>query len=140
MRPKTAHFVLRWMFPGELAGRVLREARSIMRSPDFKRLRTAHDLGKELNVAINGRNLAYEPGVPAWLCGMTLDNGFVLGPSAFRTETELLQTVLQELYRLNAGQAASGASSTAVGRMTDEARSFAARERQLLRWAVHRRM
>ena len=55
------------------------------------------------------------------------ESGFVLGPEAYSSASELNQTVLHELYRLNFSQAAGGVSAELATQETNAAFSFATR-------------
>lgn len=68
---------------------IIMEARRILSSPSFVRIREAQAAGKGVIVRINGRLIQYEPGAPC--SGMTLfgENGFLLGREAFKSESEV---------------------------------------------------
>jgi hypothetical protein len=57
--------------------------------------------------------------------------GFLLGPEAFSSGSELNQTVLHELYRLNFSEAAGEFSGELVTQETNAAASFARAAGQL---------
>jgi len=117
--------------PAELG--VLNEARSIVASPEFAQIGAANKAGESVVVNIGGRIIQYEPGLPA--SGMTMfgENGFLIGPEAFASESELNQTVLHELYRLSFSESAEGVSGGLATQETNAAASFAARAAGLLR-------
>lgn len=81
---------------------------------------------------IGDLTLQYEPGLPA--SGMTMfgENGFVLGPEAFTSASELNQTLLHELYRLAFSQASGGVSAELAAEETAAAARFAARAAGML--------
>ncbi|MBN8641141.1 MAG: hypothetical protein J0L86_04945 [Flavobacteriales bacterium] len=79
---------------------IVKEANNIINSSGMTKLEEAYQNGIAAEVKIGGRTIIYEPDLPA--SGFTLmeENGFVLGPQAFKTEAELSKTLLQELFRL----------------------------------------
>ncbi|TPV94730.1 MAG: RHS repeat protein, partial [Myxococcales bacterium FL481] len=105
------------------------EARSILQSPEFAKIRAAQAAGKPVEVKIGGRTIVFEPDAP--VSGMTLfgEEGFVIGREAFASEAELSKTVLQEVFRLRTSSAgASGAVTQAAATAeTEAAASFAER-------------
>jgi hypothetical protein len=90
-------------------------------------IRAANSSGQSATVTVNGRLIQYEPGLPA--SGMTMfgENGFLIGPEAFASESELQQTVLHELYRLNTSASSAGVSASLATQETQAAAGFAAR-------------
>jgi RHS repeat-associated protein len=112
---------------------MIAEVRSMLTSRELTILREAHAAGQRgVVVNIGGRVIQYEPTLPS--SGMTLasfgENGFVLGPQAFKSEAELTKTFLHEVQRLS--------TSSIIGRTelsvdlatrpeTDAAYSFAER-------------
>lgn len=108
---------------------IVREARSILTSREFRILRTAHARGESVTVQIGGRTIQYEPNLP-W-SGMTLfeDNAFLVGRQAFTSEAELSKTILHELYRLHTSVIGREAAATgsAVAAETQAAFEFAER-------------
>jgi hypothetical protein len=104
------------------------EARRILSSPAFARIRAAQAAGKGVIVRINGRLIQYEPGAPC--SGMTLfgENGFLLGREAFKSESEVVKTLLHELHRLTTSVVRSeGATMATVHSETQAAKVFADR-------------
>ena len=61
------------------------------------------------------------------------DDGFFIGPEAFKSKAELQKTVLHELYRLNTSNAASGVSEVLASQETKAAYSFAEKASSVLR-------
>lgn len=107
---------------------IILEARKILSSPVFARLRAAQAAGKSVSVRINGRLIQYEPGAPC--SGMTLfgENGFLLGREAFKSESEVVKTLLHELHRLATSVVRSeGAAMATVHSETQAAKAFADR-------------
>jgi hypothetical protein len=105
---------------------IIIEARRILSSPLFARMRAAQAAGKGVIVRINGRLIQYEPGAPC--SGMTLfgENGFLLGREAFRSESEVVKTLLHELHRLTTSVVRSeGATMATVHSETQAAKVFA---------------
>jgi hypothetical protein len=104
------------------------EARRILSAPEFARIRAAQAAGQGLVVRIRGRLIQYEPGAPC--SGMTLfgENGFLIGREAFRSEAEVVKTVLHELHRLATSTVRTeGATMATVHSETQAARLFADR-------------
>ncbi|HVJ54889.1 MAG TPA: hypothetical protein VM689_20685 [Aliidongia sp.] len=112
---------------------IVSETQSILEAPEFAQLAAAHEAGDSLVVHIGGRLIQYEPNLPA--SGMSLfgENGFLLGPEAFASTSELKQTILHELYRLTFSRAAGGVSGELATQETHAAASFAARAAGLIR-------
>jgi len=107
---------------------IIIEARRILSSPSFARIRAAQAEGKRVIVRVNGRRIQYEPGAPC--SGMTLfgENGFLLGREAFKSEGEVVKTLLHELHRLTTSVVRSeGATMATVHSETQAAKSFADR-------------
>jgi hypothetical protein len=92
---------------------IIREAQSILGSPEMASIRAAHAAGESATVRLGGRVIQYEPGLPA--SGMTMfgENGFMIGREAFVSEAELTRTVLHELYRLTTSSLAEGGAASA---------------------------
>lgn len=112
--------------PAERA--IIQEAKTILGSHQLKAIRDAYKAGTSVVVQVAGRTIQYEPGLPA--SGMTMfgENGFLIGREAFKSETELIKTILHELHRLTTSEVkASGASAAAVAAETDAAFKFAER-------------
>jgi hypothetical protein len=126
-------FALRGFSAAERA--VALEARAVLKSSEFGAIRAAQAAGRTAEVNIGGRTIIFEPAAP--VSGMTLfgGNGFLIGREAFRSETELAKTVLQELFRLNRSQIGrtGAASQAAVTAETEAAFSFAERAFNALR-------
>ncbi len=107
---------------------IIIEARKILSSAAFARIRAAQAAGRGVNVRINGRLIQYEPGAPC--SGMTIfgENGFLLGREAFKSESEVVKTVLHELHRLTTSVVRSqGATMATVHSETQAAKVFADR-------------
>lgn len=107
---------------------IIIEARRLLSSPSFARIRAARAAGKGVSVRFNGRLIQYEPGAPC--SGMTLfgENGFLLGREAFKSESEVVKTLLHELHRLTTSVVrAEGATMATVHSETQAAKSFADR-------------
>ena len=127
--PKANRRAVPRMSPGlaklsPLQRSVAAETQGILRSKELRQLRQAHAAGKEAYVTINGRNIQYEPGMPA--SGMTNfeDNGFALGREAFSSEQELTKTLMHELHRLTT----SASKSQGVGHELAAAETAAAQK------------
>jgi hypothetical protein len=104
------------------------EARKILSAPEFARIRAAQASGQGLVIRIGGRLIQYEPGAPC--SGMTLfgENGFLIGREAFKTEAEVVKTVLHELHRLATSTVRmEGATMATVHSETQAAKVFADR-------------
>ncbi|MDC0709849.1 hypothetical protein POL68_15355 [Stigmatella sp. ncwal1] len=107
---------------------IIVEARRILSSSAFMRIREAQAAGKGVIVRINGRLIQYEPSAPC--SGMTLfgENGFLLGREAFRSEAEVVKTLLHELHRLTTSVVQSeGVTMATVHSETQAAKVFADR-------------
>lgn len=107
---------------------IIIEARRILSSPSFARIRAAQAARKGVIVRINGRIIQYEPSAPC--SGMTLfgENGFLLGREAFKSESEVVKTLLHELHRLTTSVVRSeGATMATVHSETQAAKVFADR-------------
>ena len=109
----------------EVESKTIYEAKDILTSPEFKKIRTAHEMGESVTVNINGRTIQYEPGLNS--SGMTLfgEDGFLIGNEAFQSSDEITQTVLHELHRLNTTQSATGINGNLVTNETQAAFNFA---------------
>jgi hypothetical protein len=105
---------------------VINEARSIVTSPEMSELAAAHGAGESLTVNVSGRVIQYEPNLPASAMTMFDDNGFLMGPEAFSSDSENSQTILHELYRLNFSEASGGVSGELATYETEAAAAFAA--------------
>jgi hypothetical protein len=80
---------------------VIIEVRGMLKaSSQMARIRQAFASGTSVEVKIGERLIQYEPSIKA--SGMTMfgENGFLLGPEAFTSQTELVKTLLHETYRL----------------------------------------
>jgi len=84
----------------EIEGAVVQEAKNVMSSSEFDRLRAAYMAGQPASVTIGGRVIQYEPNLPTEGMSLFGGNGFLLGPKAFASAREASATVLHELYRL----------------------------------------
>lgn len=84
--------------------------------------------GKMALVRIGGRLIQYEAHYP--FSGMTMfgENGFLLGPQAFKSEAELVKTLLHETHRLSTSLATkAGVDAALVQGETKAAFDFAER-------------
>jgi RHS repeat-associated protein len=106
--------------------RIIAEAGSILSDPAFSALRAGYEAGRPLSVRIGGRVIQYEPDLPGSGLSLFGENGFLLGPEAFASESETQKTVLHELYRLNFSQSANGVSGELAAQETMDAAAFAA--------------
>jgi Domain of unknown function (DUF4157) len=106
---------------------VINEAQAVVKSAAFEKIRVAHGAGKSVTVEINGVTIQYEPGLPA--SGMTMfgEEGFLIGPEAFASSSELTKTVLHELHRLRTTASANGVSAGLATEETKAAFDFAER-------------
>ena len=106
---------------------VINEARGILKSAAFENIRLAHEMSKSVTVEINGVTIQYEPRLPA--SGMTMfgEEGFLIGPEAFASLSELTRTVLHELHRLRTTASANGVSADLAAKETKAAFDFAER-------------
>lgn len=100
---------------------VIIEVRGIMKASEMTKIRQAFASGKEAIVKIGGRTIQYEPSLKA--SGMTMfgENGFLVGPEAFTSETELVKTLLHETYRLNTSISQTAGVSGATAAMETRA-------------------
>lgn len=117
---------------------VIQEVRTILLSRGLVELRAAHAAGKMAAVRIAGRTIQYETHYP--FAGMTLfgENGFLLGPQAFRSEAELVKTLLHETYRLSTSTVRStGTDGLTAARETAAAFEFATRAMRTAVQAAH---
>jgi RHS repeat-associated protein len=88
-----------WLALSKVEKGIVREASSILNSPQMETLKAAFKNGVSAEVEISGRKVIYSPDMAA--SGFTLHGeGFVLGREAFARSQELGKTVLHELYRL----------------------------------------
>lgn len=110
-----------------IESKVITEAKTIINSPEFTKIKSAHEAGQSVTVNIGGRIIQYEPGLNA--SGMTMfgENGFLIGNEAFASNAELSKTVLHELYRLNTSALATGVSAELAAQETKAAFNFAQR-------------
>ena len=106
---------------------IIGEARVIMSSSGMQTIQDAHIAGRGVTVEVSGRVIQYEPNLPA--SGMTMfgNNGFLIGPEAFATNSELGKTVLHELYRLGTSRSAGGVSAELVTQETRATAQFVER-------------
>ncbi len=106
---------------------VISEAQGILKSAAFEEIHLAHRANKSVAVEINGVTVQYEPGLPA--SGMTMfgEEGFLIGPEAFASPSELTKTVLHELHRLRTTASANGLSADLAAKETKAAFDFAER-------------
>jgi hypothetical protein len=113
--------------------RIINEAQGILNSSEIAKIQVAHAANQPVTVTIGGRLIQYEPGLPA--SGMTMfgENGFLIGPEAFRTGTELQKTVLHELYRLNTSASSNGVSAALAAQETKAAYDFAEKAAGMLK-------
>ena len=113
--------------------KIINEAQGILDSKTMGQIQQAHSKGQPVTVVINGRIIQYEPNLPG--SGMTMfgDDGFFIGPEAFKSKAELQKTVLHELYRLNTSNAANGVSEALASQETKAAYSFAEKASSVLR-------
>jgi hypothetical protein len=128
--------------PGQAAGRtaaapafnateqsIIQEVRGMLKAPEMQQIREAYAAGKDVTVRIGGRVIQYEPGLKA--SGMTMfgENGFLIGREAFRSEGELIKTLLHETHRLKttASTQGAGVSGAMVKAETEAAYEFAER-------------
>jgi hypothetical protein len=116
-------------------GNVSAQTWQTINSREFAQLRSAYQTGQPAKVTINGRTIRYEPGMPPTDQGISdfQENGFTIGPSAFRSKEDEWKTVLQELYRLNTTQAGAlggEVSAEAAAFENEQARAFVNRVMQ----------
>ena len=104
---------------------VINEAKGVLDSKEFAKIRAAQADAKSVTVKIGSVTVQYEPGLPA--SGMTMfgEEGFLLGPEAFASRTELTKTVLHELYRLRTSASSGGVSADLAAQETKAAFGFA---------------
>jgi hypothetical protein len=107
--------------------KIINEAKKIINSSEFAKIKDAHKAGQSVTVNIEGRIIQYEPELNA--SGMTMfgENGFLIGNEAFTSNAELSKTVLHELYRLNTSVSATGVSAELAAQETNAAFDFAIR-------------
>ena len=106
---------------------IVHEARTIFNSDALSKIKVAHESGKSVTVNIGGRVVQYEPGLPPSISGMTMfgENGFLIGPNAFKSNAELGKTILHELHRLKTSASAMGVSGELASLETKSAFDFA---------------
>jgi hypothetical protein len=124
--PAAAPAALKGFTTPELT--IIKETKTILNSRKLAQLRAAFKGGKSVTVKITGRTIQYEPKLPA--SGMTIfgENGFLLGPQAFKSEAELTKTLLHELHRLATSTVkTTGATGAGVAKETAAAAGFAER-------------
>ncbi|KJH71958.1 hypothetical protein [Aliterella atlantica] len=113
----------------DIENAVITEARSMLQAEEMTQLRAAYAAGESVEVRIGGRMIQYEPNLPS--SGMTAfgENGFFLGPEAFKSEAELVQTLLHETHRLSTSDIGRGAgvSGAVATSETNAAFEFAER-------------
>ena len=118
------------LIPGytQTESNIVNEAKGILDLPEFSKIRDAYANNTDgVVVNIEGRSIQYEPTMPS--AGMTdfNNNGFFVGPEAFKSEEEVGKTVLHELHRLYTSGYANGVSGELVAKETSEASDFADR-------------
>jgi hypothetical protein len=104
-------------------------AYEVYTSPEFNTIRQAFANGEEAVVVIDGTEVIYDP---EWTTeAMTLQpggyseiGGWIMGPKAFVSESELAKTILHESYRL-ANQDGQSESIDSTGAATNAAAEFA---------------
>jgi LysM repeat protein len=106
---------------------VIAETRQMLASPEMMQIRHAQALDKEITLKIGGRLIQYEPKWP--FSGITNfeGNGFTIGGQAFSSESELIKTLLHELYRLTTSVARGSAGGGVNNAETTAAFEFAER-------------
>ncbi|MDB4956215.1 MAG: repeat-associated core domain protein, partial [Myxococcales bacterium] len=104
---------------------VITEAQAILKASVFEKIRLAHTTGESVVIEVDGVTIQYEPGLPA--SGMTMfgENGFLVGPDAFTSPSELTKTVLHELHRLRTSASSEGVSGDLATQETKSAFDFA---------------
>jgi hypothetical protein len=103
---------------------IITRSQSILQSPQFQKLKDAFASGTEKKTEINGVTIMYHPELPPKYSGMTLfgDHGFLMGPAAFKSQTETGATVLQEMYRLTTSEIGP-AGHAKVGGVAEETKT-----------------
>jgi hypothetical protein len=106
---------------------VIAEAKELLGSPAFTKLRAAHAAAKSVTVKVGRVTIQYEPGLPA--SGMTMfgEQGFLIGPDAFSSALEVGKTILHELHRLRTSASIEGVSGDLAAQETKAAFEFAER-------------
>lgn len=105
---------------------------SMLQSPEFSRFRSNVAEGLASEAVFDDCRVVFVPTLPGLYSGMTLfgEQGFVVGAAAFRSESELYQTVMHELYRLSFSTILPTRGATVGGAQAHEtgaAAEFAAR-------------
>jgi hypothetical protein len=111
-----------------LQQKIINEVTEIIKSESFQNLCKAFKEGKATSIKINTITIVSEPEAP--ISGMTLfnENGFVLGKEAFTSDTELIKTLLHEIYRLKKSSSRkTGLSKALSTKETKDAYEFAER-------------
>ncbi len=103
---------------------IAQEAHEILNSTEFKKIVNAHSTKTPVQVEINGRTISYDD---APFSGMTWfeKNGFNIGREAFKSNEELVKTVLHETHRLRTSTLRGTGSAAEVSKETKAAFDFA---------------
>jgi len=89
-------------------GNIIAEVKLILSSAQLRQIRTAQAAGKGVTLKIGTRTIQYEPGFSDFAITNFGENGFTLGRAAFKSDAELVKTLLWELYRLETSQVGHG--------------------------------
>jgi RHS repeat-associated protein len=108
---------------------IINEARQILAAPEIAKIKEAYQAGREVQVVINGRTIAYQPGLRFSAMTWFEQRGFIFGDEAFASEAEFENTVFHELYRLSpvGFNPSPGVSSDLAEQATLQAYLFAQR-------------
>jgi hypothetical protein len=103
---------------------IAEEAHEILNSTEFKKIVNGHSTKTPIQIEINGRTISYDD---APFSGMTWfeKNGFNIGREAFKSEEELVKTVLHETHRLRTSTLRGTGTATEVSKETKAAFDFA---------------
>ena len=103
---------------------IAKEAFQILNSPQFQNIVEGHKKNETALIEINDRTISYDD---APFSGMTWfeKNGFNIGKEAFKSEEELIKTVLHELHRLTTSKLRGSGNAADVSKETQAAFNFA---------------
>jgi len=112
---------------------IIHEANGVLKSPDFRKIIEGYEMKQPVIIKVEGKTIQYEPQLPS--SGMTMfgENGFVIGPEAFKSSVEMEKTVLHELHRLKTTVSGNGVSGELASQETQAAFDFAERAQNLIK-------
>jgi RHS repeat-associated protein len=83
---------------------IIIETRQIIASPEFGQLRNAARSGNVGQITVGGRLVQFEPGIKDFGLSFVGESDIYLGIAAFKSEPDLIKTMLHEIYRTRKGQ------------------------------------